>query len=294
MSDDEYDDVVRLDCITRLRHLGNEYREARRLPSFRAFLEMTKLDLIAVDVVQTAWHTGYLTDWVFGIVEIANPPMRPMFHLDMSFDKALGASLFKSLAGYDVFDQVEIIVPAYTKDELGLVRKIEVETYSYYLRSGWLCERTGYSEFQPIDVGEHVIDAESRFELLLDHIFEIMGYRGLACDIIAKVLDEKAEDKSIEPDDRFPEDGLYRSDALLIWGGVRYEWLTETMMDAIELLVKRYPEKVRPSEMEHKIGPLPQDGFKAIFKVSRIGQPPKHPVEKLVEGRAPAGWYLTK
>ena len=288
MSDDEYDydDVVRLDCITRLRHLGNEYREARRLPSFRAFLEKTKLDLIAVDVVENAWNTGYLTDWV--------DAMRPMLGINRPSRKDCGAWVFKWLAGYDGFDYVSVIVPAYTQDELGLVRKIEVETHRYHLCAGWLCEKTGYSEFQPIDVGEHVIDAESRFELLLDHIFEIMGYRGLACDIIAKVLDEEAEDKSIEHDDGFPEDGLYRSDALLIWGGVRYEWLTETMMDAIELLVKRYPNYVTPSEMEHKIGRLPTEGFKRVFRTNRDGESPSHPVIHLIKGRAPKGWHISK
>lgn len=89
-------------------------------------------------------------------------------------------------------------------------------------------------------------------------------------------------------------DGVYRDDALLVWGGVHYEWLTETMMNALELLVNRFPEKVKPSEMERKLGRLPQDGFKSIFKTFRDGKPGKHSACKLVKGRAPGGWYLSK
>ena len=101
----------------------------------------------------------------------------------------------------------------------------------------------------------------------------------------------KPED--VDPKDD-PEDGLYRRDALLIWGGERFEWLTETMMLALELLVERYPEKVRPSEMVHKIGELPQGGFKKIFKTNRGGKSSMHPAAKLVGGRSPQGWFLKK
>jgi hypothetical protein len=89
-------------------------------------------------------------------------------------------------------------------------------------------------------------------------------------------------------------DGLYRADALLVWGDQKYEWLTDTMMDAIDLLVLRYPDHVKPSEMEHKVGKLPEDGFKKIFKINRGGKTSVHPVAKLIGGRAPKGWFLIK
>jgi hypothetical protein len=87
---------------------------------------------------------------------------------------------------------------------------------------------------------------------------------------------------------------LDRTNALFQWNGKTYEWLTETMMDALELLLKRYPDKVKPSEMENKIGRLPADGFKKVFKTNRGGKTAIHPVASVVGGRSPEGWYLIK
>lgn len=90
------------------------------------------------------------------------------------------------------------------------------------------------------------------------------------------------------------QDGLYRADKLLVWGGLKYEWLTETMMDALELLVDTYPECVKPSAMEHKVGRIPDGGFKKIFKTNRGGISSTHPVAELIGGRSPKGWFLIK
>ena len=114
----------------------------------------------------------------------------------------------------------------------------------------------------------------------------------MLASIIEQEMDSKRDDSDAGGSARV--DGVYRSDALLIWGGVRYEWLTDTMMDALELLVKRYPEKVTPSEMENRIGRLPEGGFKKVFKFNRGGKTGKHPVVSLISGRHPEGWSLTK
>lgn len=87
---------------------------------------------------------------------------------------------------------------------------------------------------------------------------------------------------------------LDRANRRMKWDGKPYEWLTETMMDALELLLKRYPDKVKPSEMENKIGRLPADGFRKVFKTNRGGKTGVHPVAEIVGGRSPEGWYLIK
>jgi hypothetical protein len=89
-------------------------------------------------------------------------------------------------------------------------------------------------------------------------------------------------------------DGLDRSKGEFVWCGGRYEWLTETMMDALQVLHKAYRDdrKVWPDEMENIIGSLPDGGFFKVFKVDRAGWPSTHPVRAIVGGRANSGWYL--
>jgi len=98
----------------------------------------------------------------------------------------------------------------------------------------------------------------------------------------------------VVPVDPVEEDGLYRSERKFVWFGDRYEWLTETMMDAIEVLFKAHKQKrkVLPDEMENKIGNLPDGGFFKVFKVDRAGWEKVHPVRKIVGGHANSGWYL--
>lgn len=107
----------------------------------------------------------------------------------------------------------------------------------------------------------------------------------------ASVSSQQADDGDR---DGVKTDGLYRADALFVWNGKHYEWLTETMMDVLELLYKCYPDAVKPSAIEYKIGVIPEDGFKKIFRVNRKTQRGKHDVVLIIGGRAPKGWYLIK
>ena len=100
--------------------------------------------------------------------------------------------------------------------------------------------------------------------------------------------------ETIAADDGVLSDGLYRADALFVWDGKRYEWLTDSMMDALELMVKSFPNSVQPSAMVAKIGNLPDGGFKKVFRVNRIEKKGLHEVASIVGGRAPMGWYLIK
>ncbi len=93
------------------------------------------------------------------------------------------------------------------------------------------------------------------------------------------------------------EDGLYRSKDLFVWDGKHYDGLTDQMMIALELLAKAYGEEriVTPDEMEGKVGNIPLDGFKRIFRFNRLQEDSlTHPVAEIIKGRKPKGWYLTK
>ena len=100
--------------------------------------------------------------------------------------------------------------------------------------------------------------------------------------------------ETIAADDGVLSDGLYRADALFVWDGKRYEWLTDTMMDVLELLYKSYPDAVKPSAIENKISVIPEGGFKKVFRVNRKDQKGLHGVASIVGGRASTGWYLMK
>ena len=109
--------------------------------------------------------------------------------------------------------------------------------------------------------------------------------------------DNQADNQADNPnhaDDGVLSDGLYRADALFVWDGKRYEWLTDTMMDVLELLYKSYPDAVKPSAIENKISVIPEGGFKKVFRVNRKDQKGLHGVASIVGGRASTGWYLMK
>jgi hypothetical protein len=106
--------------------------------------------------------------------------------------------------------------------------------------------------------------------------------------------DDQADSDDTDDGNGISPDGLYRSDALFVWKGKRYEWLTETMMDVLELLHKCYPDAVQPSAIEHKIGDIPEGGFKKVFRVNRKDQKGLHDVASIIGGRAPRGWFLIK
>jgi hypothetical protein len=130
------------------------------------------------------------------------------------------------------------------------------------------------------------------------HRFELLDRCANGCEMIIEIIErEMAADNQADEDDADDGvllDGLYRADALFVWNGKRYEWLTETMMDVLELLCKCYPEPVKPSAIEHKIGSIPEGGFKKVFRVNRKDQKGLHEVVSIISGRASKGWYLIK
>jgi|LakMenE18May11ns_1017448.scaffolds.fasta_scaffold9763886_2 hypothetical protein len=159
-----------------------------------------------------------------------------------------------------------------------------------------LCFSSGLV-FQPvIPVDPELADDLERLWPL--HRFELLDRCANGCEMIIEIIErEMAADNQADEDDADDGvllDGLYRADALFVWNGKRYEWLTETMMDVLELLCKCYPEPVKPSAIEHKIGSIPEGGFKKVFRVNRKDQKGLHEVVSIISGRASKGWYLIK
>jgi hypothetical protein len=168
------------------------------------------------------------------------------------------------------------------------------------LRPGWMGElwpqffpSLMYVSSRPDEpYGEMIVKAKK------DRFFVYVGAFAKLCELIAENIErEMAADNQADEDDADDGvllDGLYRADALFVWNGKRYEWLTETMMDVLELLCKCYPEPVKPSAIEHKIGSIPEGGFKKVFRVNRKDQKGLHEVVSIISGRASKGWYLIK
>jgi hypothetical protein len=132
------------------------------------------------------------------------------------------------------------------------------------------------------------------------HRFELLDRCANGCEMVAEIIErEMAADNQADADNAddgngISPDGLYRSDTLFVWNGKRYEWLTETMMDVLELLCKCYPDAVKPSAIEHKIGGIPEGGLKKVFRLNRKNQTGLHEVVSIIGGRAPRGWFLIK
>jgi hypothetical protein len=276
--------VTRMDCIRQLEHLATEYLDARRLPALHAFAELTRLDAVATDLVASAWDSGYL----ICVDDIASKLGR----LNL---EEMGSWIFPQLVGYNSFERLPVWEPAYLNDELNLVRKIEVECYHYYLMPGWLQPKTGFMEFQRIDLGAHVRDVESRLESKLSNFFEIMGYRSKACKVMIEMLEQEiceGSEQSAAPGDaqsmRLLDDGLYEDEKLFVWGEIRYETLAPRMVRVLRLLLderrKGFPD-VSLDRIEKDAQVCITGGMhNQVFKVNRKGWPigELHPVHKVV------------
>jgi hypothetical protein len=255
----------------RFRFLSTEFNEARKLPSDRIDQVVFQLQLKANKLTSIAWHQGLLA------------------HLEsLNSNNLVGGNcydvfLFNRLAGYSGVSVHRETCPEFDCDGNEYERDVD-----FYSLGGGLLSQDGFVLNDQILLGCNLTDEEIR-QAQRENMFHILGKYSQACLAIAKIIEGAGVNES---HDR--TDGLYREELCLVWGGRRFDWLTETMMDALELMVKRYPEKVRPNEMEHKLGRLPEGGFKKVFKTNRGGKSSTHPVAKLIGGRSPEGWFLTK
>ncbi len=162
----------------------------------------------------------------------------------------------------------------------------------FNLMPGWIGD-IWPDYFKPISYLRTVKTDEYRemiYKCKKENFFEYVGLHAKLCELLA----ENAEQALPRTDGLKIPGFLDRTNALFQWNDKTYEWLTETMMDALELLLKRYPDKVKPSEMTNKIGRLPEGGFRKVFKTNRGRKIGVHPVVEIVGGRSPAGWYLIK
>lgn len=197
------------------------------------------------------------------------------------------APLFKGLVGFE-------LEPRYRSFKAD--RMTIYEDGSRFTRE--LCFSSGLI-FQPVIAVDPEIASDSG-KLWIVHKFELLDRCARGCEMIAEIVErEMAADNQADADhtddgDGISPDGLYRSDALFVWNGKRYEWLTETMMDVLELLYKCYPDAVKPSAIEHKIGGIPEGGLKKVFRLNRKNQTGSHEVVSVISGRAPKGWCLIK
>lgn len=282
-------------AISMLRHLSDEFKEARRIPVGERMEVAKSIGMCASATLRQCWNLGHLR---------SIPSLRqkfedlrnhknsiPGFLGDIWFEQ----HLLSNLVGYGGAVIQEVLENKYETNDEGEEIEYQESVEYFYLSNGILAKDrlllTPELFLGPVWMSDgEIATAMSK------HAFEVLGYYSQGCEVLASIIEREMASKQDDGDASGSAciDGVYRSDALLIWGGIRYEWLTDTMMNALELLAKRYPGKVTPSEMEHAIGRLPEGGFKKVFKFNRGGKTGMHPVVSLISGRQPQGWSLKK
>ena len=88
-----------------------------------------------------------------------------------------------------------------------------------------------------------------------------------------------------------PGDGLFRSERAIVWGGVRYDRLTERMLDLLEVLTEAYNqgrEGVSFDEISRRVPGSYDGGFYKAFQVRRDGKKTLHSVRNIIDGK---GFY---
>ena len=83
------------------------------------------------------------------------------------------------------------------------------------------------------------------------------------------------------------KDGLRELEQSFVWGGVRFDELTPTIVDVLKLLHKGYQEgrPISLLEMDEHGFVAEHQSFYKIFKVKRAGKKFMHPVRSIVVGR---------
>lgn len=100
------------------------------------------------------------------------------------------------------------------------------------------------------------------------------------------------EKQRLEKQPVAPGDGLYETERCLIWGGVRYERLTDKMVGVLRVFVDRY-EKGFPIVRVDSFNPPFDGGFIGqAFKLNRKGEPPIHKVAEAIEKVADGEYRL--
>lgn len=130
----------------------------------------------------------------------------------------------------------------------------------------------------------------------VDERFTIMGYYATACELLADWIEnhtnnDREHDGKPDQDggDTMSDlaDGLYASRDLFVWGGKRYDRLTNKMKDVLAVLWKEFPSgrKVCLDEMMRRVPGNWEGGFYKCFRCKRGGVDGVHPVKEIVQGR---------
>ena len=215
--------------IRQLKHLAGEYRSARHLPLTRAFAELSRLDGFATDLVESACESGCLK-WLF-----RDGSKGPEAAVEVP-----GFITWSCISGYDHFYTKEVEEIEFRYD-----RPVEIVVEHCFLMPGYyLGPDTGFTEFQPIDLGVNCRDPGYMLQEKINRIFEIMGYRARACEIlISSIENQVASQKQVDADvgNRHDvlTDGLSSDKRSFRWNGKTYT-LGLAPSKVVELLHNRY------------------------------------------------------
>lgn len=262
------------DLACRLRHIGGEFRDLRRI-EYASSVELSLYFRLSATLVH-AVHSKALPEAILSAVVSEQTPLGPSFS-KYFWELALSnAVLGYSESDFDVYTNPE----EYDDENMCCWggERVVILTPGFVAKA-WP---------QVFDViHSHALKADEDPEQVANELskekrFEILGYRAQSCELLADWIESHAND---DHDDRIlPGDGLQCGDTVFVWGGKPYS-ITPNIADALKVLMKAYRDgrdAIGP-EFETALGEeTMKNGFGSLFRVGKSPNKSIHPVRFLI------------
>jgi hypothetical protein len=237
-------------AISMLRHLSDEFKEARRIPANERMEVAKSIGVRASETLTRCWNLGYLRS--IPSLQKRFDDLRNQANSTPGF---LGEIWFRMYFLSELVGYGNAVVERVVDNEVGTNEEGEEVIYEcskeyLYLRSGILAKDrfliTPDIFIGPVPMSEgEIATAASK------HGFEVLGYYAQGCEVLAEIVEQEAVSTSdhMVIDASRPEDGLIDENRRLIWGGIQFTLTTNQAM-VFRLLVEAYPNDVLVSQFE--------------------------------------------
>lgn len=265
------------DLACRLRHIGGEFRDLRRI-EYASSVELSLYFRLSATLVH-AVHSKALPEAILSAVVSEQTPLGPSFS-KYFWELALSnAVLGYSESDFDVYTNPE----EYDDENMCCWggERVVILTPGFVAKA-WP---------QVFDViHSHALKADEDPEQVANELskekrFEILGYRAQSCELLADWIESHAND---DHDDRIlPGDGLQCGDTVFVWGGKPYTSITTTIAPLLRVLEKAYQHRRDATlpEFEAALGVRILDGFGRCFDVGKYPNKRKHEVWETIVGK---------